>query len=101
MSRILLGTAFLLASCAIAPNSSGVFKSQPGIFTVTSNTEFGGVSSARGDALERATKACAARGKQLNILDERTDGTANAGSKSAYVSMSVRSMGRIFIIHLA
>ena len=81
MLRMLFGaTVLLLTGCTIAPNSSGVFEARPGIFTVTSNAEFGGVASAKGDAMERATKACSARGKPLYVIDEQTSGVGNTGS---------------------
>lgn len=71
--------ALLLTGCA---SSSGVFEVSPGVYSVTSSaiTSFGGAGTAKGDAYKRARAECAAKGKQMELVNQNADSNFASGS---------------------
>jgi hypothetical protein len=79
MRGILVIVGATLAGCA---SSSGVYEVSPGVYTVTSTaiTSFGGAATAKGNALKKAQARCAAEGKQMQLVDQKTDSQFTQGS---------------------
>ena len=79
MRRILIIAGAALAGCA---SSSGVYEVSPGVYSVTSTaiTSFGGAGKAKGDAYKRAQSTCAAQGKQMKLVDQKSDSQFTQGS---------------------
>lgn len=71
--------ALLLTGCA---SSSGVYEVSPGIYSVTSTaiTSFGGAGTAKGNAFKRAQATCSAQGKQMELVEQKSDSQLTQGS---------------------
>ena len=83
MRSALLLVLLSLSACA---SSSGVYEVSPGVYSISSTaiTSFGGTATAKGDAYKKAAKTCAAQGKQMELVNQKS--SANIASGSADVT---------------